>query len=115
MLERLPYRIMRSHSEDLKIFIKSRVELMSSNVSQDIKGIIIKELLERVGQTFLWVAIILRKILYLAESRTALGKEDVLNEIKNSDKELENLYRDLILQAIIKIPRMLPYSHGMSL
>ena len=30
---------------------------------------------------------------------------DVLNEIKNSDKELENLYHDLVLQVINRDPQ----------
>ena len=88
---------------------------MSSDVSQDIKDVIITDLQESVGQTFLWVAIILRKILYLAASRTTLRKMDVLDEIKNSDKELENLYHDLVLQAINRDPKMQPYSHGLHL
>src|SRR6266480_1096583 len=105
MLEKLPCRILRSHREDLEIFLQSHVESMSSDVSQDIKDVIITERQESVGQTFLWVAIILRKILYLAASRTTLQRMDVLNEIKYSGKELENLYRDLVLEAINRDPQ----------
>src|SRR5439155_22277617 len=45
------------------------------------------------------------KISYLARGRIALGKTDVLDEIKNSDMELENLYHDLVLKAIREDPK----------
>jgi hypothetical protein len=102
MLEKFHSRTLRSRRKDLEVFIKSQVAALPSNVSEDIKDTIIEDLQEHVGQTFLWVAIILRKILSLATTRTALRKKDVITEIKKSDKDLDDLYRTTILQAISK-------------
>ena len=97
-------RLLRSHPEDLRIFIESRVNSMSSDVGPKIRIVIIEKLKEKAGQTFLWVAIILRKILQIAKTRTTVREIDVLSVIASSNKDLDSIYEDLVRRAIENDP-----------
>ena len=100
----LKSRILRSHPEDLGIFIESRVNSMALDIGPNIGPVIIKKLKEKVGQTFLWVAIILRKISQFARTKTVIREVDVLSIITSGDKELDGMYEDLVRRAIENDP-----------
>lgn len=98
--ENLSRRILRCSLDNIDIFIRSRIEFMKDedDFTSKMRKMTTKQLLKKTEMTFLWLDVIIRKIL----SIDYFFIDKIEDVISNSSEELDRLYCDLIKDAIKK-------------
>ncbi|KAL7782793.1 hypothetical protein V8C37DRAFT_397655 [Trichoderma ceciliae] len=92
-LNQFPSIHLRANSDDLKAFINGKVQALKFH--QRIKQRAIQLLGSRVGQTFLWISIVLKRLKTATTLLSEAGMEQIINE---SPSDLERLFESIINQ-----------------
>ncbi|ORY62117.1 uncharacterized protein BCR38DRAFT_347066 [Pseudomassariella vexata] len=88
----MPQKILRCNTDDLELFIRSRVSSLGSNFTDGMKDTITRKLIENAERTFLWIDVVVRKIHRMSFPTPAL----VEAEIADSSTQLYELYKTLV-------------------
>ena len=91
-------KILRCSQYDLEIFIESRIRSLRESFNDDIRQVIKKQLYAQAKNTFLWLEVVIRKIKII--NTPTIRK--IENEIKNSPKDLDELYSVLVCDLVQK-------------
>lgn len=92
-LHHLPTIQLKANHEDLKVFIKNKVQDLKFHKNLKEKAIYL--LGNRVEQTFLWISIILKRLKVATPLLSETGMEEIINE---SPSDLMNLFESIINQ-----------------
>ena len=94
-LRHIPHYILKPHSEDLQLFIQSKVDdLESDEFGPSMKDEIISALSRRAGNTFLWVSAMTRQF---ADLNTP-SLHEVRKILSGNPDSLDELYKRIILR-----------------
>lgn len=86
-----PCRTLRPPNKDLKLFLDEQLRGLPEIFNNDMKEDIREAILQHSGGTFLWISIILRKL-----RRLRYPTADIIKDIMEIPKDLDDLYKDLI-------------------
>ncbi|OPB46269.1 ankyrin repeat protein [Trichoderma guizhouense] len=86
---------LKASYDDLKTFIQSRIQELDLETQHE--GEVIDLLSSRVGQTFLWISIVLRK---LKTASTLLSRADMEQMINETPSRLTDLYESILLPVM---------------
>jgi predicted acetyltransferase len=93
---RFPYFDLKAHTEDLKIFVGKKIAALPERFSSDFRNRAAELLLEKAGNTFLWISIAMKKLQSLKWPNIA-GLERTVDRIST---DLDILYRDIFRQIL---------------
>ncbi|KAL6792985.1 hypothetical protein J3E68DRAFT_451420 [Trichoderma sp. SZMC 28012] len=94
-LRQFPSIRLKASSDDLKTFIRSRIQELDLETQHE--GEVIDLLSSRVEQTFLWISIVLRK---LKTASTLLSRADMEQIINETPSRLTDLYESILIPII---------------
>ncbi|KAL7789036.1 hypothetical protein V8C37DRAFT_387023 [Trichoderma ceciliae] len=94
-LEQFPSIHLKASSDDLKIFVQSKIYAIK--LTTELEDMVINLLSSRVEQTFLWISIVLKK---LAAATTLLSQAHVEQIINETPSDLADLYESIISQIM---------------
>ena len=91
-------KILRCSQHDLEIFIESRIRSLRESFNDNMRQVIKKQLYAQAENTFLWLEVVIRKI-KIIDTPTI---QKIKDEIKNSPKDLDELYSVLVRDLVQK-------------
>ena len=91
-------KILRCSQHDLEIFIESWIRSLRKRFKNDMRQVIKKQLYAQAENTFLWLEVVIRRI----ELIDIPTNRKIENAIKNSPKDLDELYSVLVRNLIQK-------------
>ena len=94
------HTILRCNSDDVGIFIESRVKALDERFTNNVKQIVKDQLRQKAGNSFLWLEVVIRRIMSI-DTPTKRKIEDI---IENSPQDLDGLYR-LLIQYLVQRDR----------
>ena len=100
LLKTSKHRIFRCNSDDLDIFIESRVKALGERFTSSMRQSVREQLHRQAEQSFLWLEVVIRRIDAI-DTSTKRKIEDI---IKNSSQDLDNLYH-LLIQSLVQRDR----------
>ena len=92
LLKTSKHRILRCNSDDLDIFIESRVKALDERFTNDMRNNVKGLLRQRAEKSFLWLEVVIRRI----DAIDTPTKRTIQDTIENSPHDLDELYRLLI-------------------
>ncbi|KAI1391513.1 uncharacterized protein F4822DRAFT_396967 [Hypoxylon trugodes] len=81
-------------SDDIKAFVLQEVEIIG--IDDNIKDETIKLLQDQIGQTFLWVSLVIKRL----RAEGPLSMLDVKSMIQNSPTELDDFYDNIVTEIL---------------
>jgi hypothetical protein len=93
---RFPYFDLKAHTEDLKIFVGKKIAALPERFSSDFRNRAAELLLEKAGNTFLWISIVVKKL----QSLTWPSIAGLERTVDGSSTDLDILYRDIFQQIL---------------
>ena len=100
LLKTSKHRILRCNSDDLDIFIESRVKALGERFTSNMRQFVREQLRRQAEQSFLWLEVVIRRI----DAIDTPTKRRIEDTIKNSPQDLDNLYH-LLIQSLVQRDR----------
>ena len=97
LLKTSKHTILHCNPEDLDIFIDSRVKNLDERFTSNMRQFVRDQLCQRAEDTFLWLEVVIRRIL----SINMPTQRKIKDPIENSPQELDALYR-LLIQGLVQ-------------